>query len=181
MTSRARVAYLVAFGAPPVQQLDQCVELLRQENWDTHIVLSPTAAEWVEPGKLATLSNHPIWLRQRMPWQPDPLPPADLALAAPITFNSICKWALGINDNIALGILNEELASPTSSITAAPCVNNALRKHPAYKSSISTLEQSRVHFLDSTITRSSPGSLAQLDWDAVVTAAIAQHANRHDE
>jgi len=45
-------------------------------------------------------------------------PPADAVLAAPLTFNTIHKWACGINDTVALGLLHELLSSEPQS---SPC------------------------------------------------------------
>lgn len=39
------------------------------------------------------------------------LPHADVILVAPATYNTINKWALGVTDNYALGILAEALDS----------------------------------------------------------------------
>jgi hypothetical protein len=47
-------------------------------------------------------------------------------LAAPLTFNTINKWASGINDTVGLGPLNEVLSSETT-IVAVPCVKPAFK------------------------------------------------------
>ena len=83
----------------------------------------------------------------RTPSEPDPLPDADALLAAPLTFNSLCKWAAGISDTLALGILNESLGLPAP-VTAAPCIKKALRAHPAYQPSATRLEEAGVSILD---------------------------------
>jgi Flavoprotein len=108
MTERRRVAY-VGFSAPPVLQLAKCLELLRERGWDSYVTLSPTAATWVDVDHLAKVSGHRVRVAPRTPSEPDPLPDADAVLASPLTFNSLCKWAAGISDTLALGILNESL------------------------------------------------------------------------
>jgi len=72
------------------------------------------------------------------PDEPDVLPPADAFVVAPATFNTINKWAQGISDTLALGLLNEAtgLGLPTA---AAPWPNAALARHPVFRRSIATL------------------------------------------
>jgi hypothetical protein len=44
-----------------------------------------------------------------------PLPPADAIAVAPATYNTINKWAAGISDTLALGILCEYEPHPPKS------------------------------------------------------------------
>ncbi|MQA08420.1 MAG: hypothetical protein GEU98_07665 [Pseudonocardiaceae bacterium] len=60
------------------------------------------------------------------------LPNADAVLAAPLTFNTLNKWAGGHNDTLALGLLNELMGEGVP-IVAAPCAKMVLRGHPAYR------------------------------------------------
>lgn len=141
------VVYIVGFSAPPVRDLDQLLVLLAERGWDIRVILSPTAATWADTDRLATASGHPVRVEPRAPGDPDPLPPADLVLAAPITFNSLNKWAAGISDTLALGLLNEALGHGLP-IVAAPCVKEALRRHPAYPRSVDVLRTAGVTVLD---------------------------------
>jgi hypothetical protein len=173
VTERRRVAYVIGFSAPPVLQLDECLTLLRERNWDSYVILSPVAATWVDVDHLAKVSKHPVRVVPRTPSEPDPLPDADALLAAPLTFNSLCKWAAGISDTLALGILNESLGLPAP-VTAAPCIKKALRAHPAYLPSKDRLAGSGVRVLDPDrlVSRRSNGS-AVLDWTSVVSAMVS--------
>lgn len=107
-------------------------------------------------------------MQPRLPHEPDPLPRADAVVAAPLTFNSLNKWAAGISDTLALGLLNEALGLGLP-IIAAPVVKEALRRHPAYGAATATLRSCGVHLLDpdATIVRLSDGTV-DLDWKAVV-------------
>src|SRR5215510_10655650 len=60
----------------------------------------------------------------------DVLPPATAFAAAPATFNTINKWAAGISDTLALGLLNEAIGLGLP-IVAVPWPNAALARHPA--------------------------------------------------
>lgn len=168
MTDGRRVAYVVAFSAPPVLQLDDFLRRLRERGWDAYVILSPTAATWADVNHLAQVSGHPVRVEPRRPQDPDPLPPADAMIAAPVTFNSLNKWALGISDTLALGLLNEGLGLDIP-ITAAPSVNGKLRRHPAYRTSIDRLTSAGVEVLDPEIilSRSGDGTIA-FDWCAAL-------------
>lgn len=124
--------------------------------------------DWVDIDYLAEVSPHPVRVEQRQPQDPDPLPPSDAILAAPLTSNSLNKWAAGINDTLALGLLNEAIGLSVP-VIAAPCVKAALRQHPAYETSVETLTTAGVTVLDpaATVTRSRSGAVA-LDWNALL-------------
>lgn len=147
MTTTRRVAYVIAFSAPPVLHLDEFLVLLAERGWDSHVILSPTAATWVDLQHLADVSGNPVRVEPRTPQDQDPLPPADAIIAAPLTFNSLNKWASGISDTLALGLLNEALGLGLP-ITTAPCIKEALRRHPAYPRSVDVLTSAGVPVLD---------------------------------
>jgi hypothetical protein len=94
-------------------------------------------------------SNHlrgdrePIRSAWRSPGDPRPLPPADAIAVAPATFNTVNKWAAGISDTLALGILCEAygMGIPTAVL---PYVNAAQAAHPAYRQSLERLREMGV-------------------------------------
>lgn len=168
MSEGRRVAYVIAFSAPPVLQLDEFVELLQARDWDPYVILSPTAATWVNIGHLAEVSGHFVRVEPRRPSQSDPLPPADAMITAPLTFNSLNKWATGISDTLALGLLNEGLGLDLP-ITAAPCIKGALQRHPAYRANIDRLTVAGVHVLNpkEIVCRTESGAVI-FDWSAAL-------------
>src|SRR5581483_10240388 len=127
------------FSAPPVLHLADFLGLLQDEGWDTYLILSPTAASWVDLDALAETSGHPVRVEPRRPPEPDPLPLADAVIAAPMTFNSLNKWAAGISDTLASGLLNEALGLELP-VVAALCVKDPLRRHPAYSANVERLK-----------------------------------------
>ena len=89
---------------------------------------------------------------------------------APITFNSINKWAAGTSDTVALGVLNEMLGTGVP-IVAAPCVKAVLRTHPAYEESVARLTSSGVSMLDpDVVTVRAEDGLATFDWPQILSA-----------
>lgn len=166
--STRRVAYLIGFSAPPVLRLDEFIRLLASEDWDTYVILSPNAATWVDEKLLAQISGHPVRVEPRMPHEQDSLPPARAVIAAPITFNSLNKFAMGISDTLALGLLNESLGLDAS-VTLAPCVKAALRRHPIYQQNIRRLSSAGVTILDSFDTvKQAESRSVQTDWIRVL-------------
>jgi flavoprotein len=58
-------------------------------------------------------------------------PPPDAMVVAPATFNTICKWAHGSSDTLALGLLNESIGLGLP-VVAVPNPSTALARRPAF-------------------------------------------------
>ena len=71
------------------------------------VIAAPDGMKFLDALRLAELTGHPVRSQYKQPDEPDVLPPADAFVVAPATFNTINKWALGISDTLALGLLNE--------------------------------------------------------------------------
>lgn len=82
-----------------------------------------------------------------MPDEPDELPPAEAVLVAPATFNTLNQWAAGINDSLALGLLNELLGLQVPIVVAMYC-KSALAAHPAYRPNVTSLRQAGATVLE---------------------------------
>jgi len=87
----------------------------------------------------------PVRSDYKRPEDPDALPLPDAFLVSPLTFNSLNKWAAGISDTLAMGLLNEALGLGAP-IVAVPWVNAQLAKHPAAKPSLNRLRGAEVEF-----------------------------------
>ncbi len=168
VTDARPVVYVIGFSAPPVLHLQDFVTQLKTDGWDPYVVLSPTAASWVDVDLLRSASGHAVRVEPRTPAKQDPLPPAAAMIAAPLTFNSLNKWAAGISDTLALGLLNEALGLDLP-IIGAPCVKAALRRHPAYPRSIKILTAAGVDVRDpDAIVVKTPRGALTLDWQACI-------------
>jgi phosphopantothenoylcysteine synthetase/decarboxylase len=75
------------------------------------------------------------------------LPSADAMIVVPATFSTINKWAAGISDTLALGLINEAIGMSIP-IVAVPHVNAPLARHPALAASFATLRGAGVTVLD---------------------------------
>lgn len=169
MTPR-RVVYIVGTAAPPVCDFPRLFTLLHERGWVTCPILTPTAATWVDVSELAETAGFPVRVELRLPGEEEPLPQADAVLAAPLSFNTLNKWATGISDTLALGLLNELLGTEAR-IVAAPCVKSPLRTHPAYAASLKILSDADATFLDPdrTVVRPAEG-LVTFDWTMLADA-----------
>jgi phosphopantothenoylcysteine decarboxylase len=144
MTDRP-VLYLLVCAAPPALQIGELIELLMEDGWAVCVIATPTAATWINTGTLAEQTGYPVRSDWRRPGEPDVLPKADAVVVAPATFNTINKWALGISDNLALGILNEALGSRLP-ILVSPYAKQALTSHPAYNRHVQLLSDGGIAF-----------------------------------
>ncbi len=140
------VLYLIVCGAPPAADTPLLIKEKQDEGWDVVVIATPHGVQWFDTDEVERLTGHPVRTEFRKPTDPEFRPRGDAVLVAPATFNTINKWALGINDNLALGLLNEVLGLPTS-VVVEPSVNHALMAHPAYAVSVKRLVGKDVEIL----------------------------------
>jgi phosphopantothenoylcysteine synthetase/decarboxylase len=140
------VLYVVACGARPAADLSVFVTWTQGQGWDTCVVVTPFALRFADAAGLAELTGHPVRSDYKRPEDPDVLPPADAFVVAPCTFNTLNKWANGISDTLALGLLNEALCSGAP-VAAVPNPNAVLARHPAFARSVAFLRECGVQVL----------------------------------
>ena len=144
------VVYIISCGTPKAEQLYELIPLLQAANWDVCVILTPAATRFVDQKHLAHLTGHPVRSEYKRPEDPDVLPPADVLVVYPATFNTINKWALGISDTLALGLLCE-FTGMHLPILAVPVVREGkLAAHPAFPKSLRLLRRYGVHVLYDT-------------------------------
>jgi hypothetical protein len=143
-----RVLYLLGSAAPPVLDVGVVVDRARAAGWDVCLGLTPTAARWLEDQlpALERLTGHPVRSRYKLPAEPDVWPPADVALVAPATFNTLNQWALGITEKFVVGFVAEGVGRGIPTV-AMPCVNEAFVRHVQFGRSIEALRTMGVHVL----------------------------------
>lgn len=142
-----RVLYTVACGGRPAADLPAFVAWAQGQGWDTCVIATPAGMKFVDASRLAEMTGHPVRDDYKRPEEPDVLPfPPDAFVVAPATFNTINKWAAGISDTLALGLLNEALCAGQP-IIAVPNPNTTLARHPAFLRSIAFLRDCGVTVL----------------------------------
>ncbi len=140
------VLYVVACGGSPAPLLPDFVAHALGLGWDVCVVATPEAMKFLDAPVLAELTGHPVRSQYKQPDEPDVLPPADAFVVAPATFNTINKWARGISDTLALGLLNEATGQGLP-IVAAPWPNVRLARHPAFRRSVADLRDWGVRII----------------------------------
>ncbi|QKW12493.1 flavoprotein [Verrucosispora sp. NA02020] len=138
-----RVLALVVCAAPPALRIGELIELLLEDGWTVCVTATPTAATWIDREALAEQTGYPVRAEWRKPGEPEPHPPATAVAVVPATFNVINKWAQGINDTLALGILNEALGAGIP-VHAFPTVKPQLAAHPSYDRHLQLLRDAGV-------------------------------------
>lgn len=147
-----RTLYLIACAAPPARRLPVPIRAAQQAGWDVCVILTPAAYRWAvedsagEVEALEGLSGHPVRWQYKLPSQPDLLPPPDAILVAPLTSNTLNKWAAGVSDTLALGLITEGIGLRLP-IVALPHWNRAQGAHPACARSLETLRSAGVQVL----------------------------------
>ena len=144
--ARQRVLYVVACGGRPAGDLPPFVEQARGAGWEVCVIATPSALKFMDPPRLQALTGHVVRYDYKQPEEPDVLPPADAMVVAPATFNTVNKWASGISDTLALGLLNEAIGLGLP-VIAVPFPNIALAQHPAFRRSIAELRACGVRLL----------------------------------
>lgn len=100
-----------------------------------------------------------------MPGEGRELARADAVIAAPMTFNTINKWALGITHNFATGLLCE-LTGYGVPIVAVPMLKPALARHLTFQNSLHVLRQMGVTLM---FDPSAPYERRMPTWDDVLS------------
>ncbi len=100
-----------ATGPPDLHR----IRAAQAAGWDVCLILTPSAYRWSvkeAPGELdelRDLTGHPVRHQNKLPSEPDMLPQPDAILVAPLTATTVNKWAAGISDTLALGLLTEAI------------------------------------------------------------------------
>ncbi|WP_219507906.1 flavoprotein [Nonomuraea ceibae] len=135
---RKPVLYVIACGGRPAGELPDLVTALQAGGWTVCVVTTPSGQKFVDADRLAMLTGYPVRHDYKRPEDPDVLPPADAMAVVPATFNTINKWAGGISDTLALGLLNEAIGLDLP-LVAVPWPNVALARHPVFPVSVERL------------------------------------------
>jgi phosphopantothenoylcysteine synthetase/decarboxylase len=167
------ILYVIATGAHAAGNLPEIVPQLIERGWTCCVTLTPDALKFTAPSPLETLTGYPVRSTYKQPDEPDVHPLADAYLAAPLTFNSLNRWADGHSDTLALGILNEALGRGKP-IVAVPWINTALAAHPAVPGNLDRLANAGVTLiLDHGLLpepRAGAGASTAFPWPAALAA-----------
>jgi hypothetical protein len=156
------VVYLIVCGAGPAGDVPTFLNLANQARWTICVTATQQGAELLDVARVSDLVEYPLRLDYEKP--SPPWPTADLVLVAPATINSVNKFAAGIADSVALGLLTECFGVDVP-ILIAPNVNPALARHPRFGESIEELRHWGVHIL---FDPSAPPPTWMASWSTII-------------
>ena len=144
-TPPARVLSVIVCGAGPASEVRTLIKLAHERDWAVQVIATPAALDFIEVAAIEAQTGSPVRSQYRKPSELRSRP-ADAIIVAPATYNTINKWAQGISDTYALGILAEAtgLAVP---IVVLPFVNSALAARAPFRRGIKELRREGVRIL----------------------------------
>lgn len=144
--SSIKVLYLVVCAAPPAQHIDEFIPLLQAHGWDVCVIATPPATHFIDRPLLETMTTHPVRSAYKSPGTADVFPKMNAMVVAPLTLNTLTKWAQGNADTLALSQLCKGLGLGLP-IVAAPCITVAYSRHPAFPKSVKLLREYGIEIL----------------------------------
>lgn len=178
-----QVLYVIVCGSPPAGRVGQLVRLAQAQQWDVCVIATPDGRKFIDEPDLVRLTGHPVRSSYKQPGEPDVLPAPDAFVVAPATVNTINKWAVGITDTLALGLLVEGQTKGLP-IVAVPYTNAAMATHPAFRQSLERLRSWDVTVLfgDDVLPLHPPGTgerhVDDFPWELPLAALQARIAVR---
>ncbi|WP_067674782.1 flavoprotein [Nocardia miyunensis] len=134
------VLYALVTGTTVSRDVGALVDLAHADGWEVCVISSPAGRRFIDADALAAKTGHPVRSEYKDPDAPDALPRADGIIVAPITSNSLAKWAAGISDTLPLGLLVEGLGLGLP-VVAVPFANRALLSFPPIGEAVHKLSQ----------------------------------------
>ena len=132
------VLYVVTCGSPAAREVGQLVSGAQELGWTVCVVATPDGRKFIDVPALAEQTGYAVRTTFKNPGEPDLLPAADAMIVAPATANTIAKWAVGIADTLALGLLVEGLGRGLPIVTV-PFTNSGMAGHPAFGEALDRL------------------------------------------
>ncbi|GAA3795262.1 hypothetical protein GCM10022226_13280 [Sphaerisporangium flaviroseum] len=141
----SKVLYIIVCAAGPAGDVGKLVTLAQDDGWTVQIIATPPALDFIDVPALEKQTGRPVRSQYRKPGEPRS-PRADAIIVAPATYNTINKFAQGIADTYALGILSEApgLGIP---VVVLPFVNTALAGRAPFRCSVDQLRAEGVRVL----------------------------------
>jgi phosphopantothenoylcysteine decarboxylase/phosphopantothenate--cysteine ligase len=135
-------------GSIAAYKIPMLVRLLLKKGAEVKIVMTPSAATFVSPLVLSTLTKHPVLieLSSNETWANHVALGrwADLMLVAPASCNTIAKMANGICDNLLLAVY----LSATCPVMIAPAMDEDMWNHASLQKNIVQLKSYQNIVLD---------------------------------
>lgn len=143
--SPQRVLSVIVCGAGPATAVTTLIKLAHERGWAVQVIATPAALDFIYPAAVEAQTGNPIRSQYRSPSSPRSAI-SDAIIVAPATYNTINKWAQGISDTYALGVLAETTGLGVP-IVILPFVNAALASRQPFRRSVDALRSEGVRIL----------------------------------
>jgi hypothetical protein len=140
-----RVLSVIVCWAGPATAIGTFVKLALDRNWTVQVIATPAALDFFDQAAIEQQTGNPVRSQYSKPGSPRSQIP-DAIIVAPATYNTINKWALGISDTYALGVL-AEITGLEVPIVVLPFVNSALASRSPFRHSVESLRAEGVRIL----------------------------------
>lgn len=141
-------------GSIACYKICSLIRMLTKAGASVKTVVSPSVFEFIGLKTLETLSNNPVYSNQFAPkgstehisladW-------ADLFVIAPITANTVSKFASGIADNLITSIFNAYLGSKKP-VIIAPAMNTGMLNNPFVQKNIIALKNEGIKVVETEV------------------------------
>lgn len=138
-----RVLYIITCATPAARNVGTLVGLAQERGWRVCVIATPSALAFIDKAALEEQTGFVVRHQYKKPGTPDVLPPADAMIVGGASFNTLNKWALGLSDTLALGLITEGIGLGIP-IVALPFLNAAQTAHPAFDRNIEVLRSAGV-------------------------------------
>jgi phosphopantothenoylcysteine synthetase/decarboxylase len=142
---RDRVLSVIVTGAGPATDIGKLVTLAIERGWLVQVIATPAALEFFDAEAIEKQTGNPVKSQYSKPGSPRSRIP-DAIVVVPATYNTINKWANGISDTYALGVL-AEITGMDTPIVVLPFVNSALASRTPFRRSVESLRSEGVRIL----------------------------------
>ena len=142
---RGHVLSVVVCGAGPATAIGTLIAVAQERGWTVQVIATPAALGFFDQAAVEEQTGSPVKSQYSKPGAPRSQIP-DVIVVAPATYNTINKWAQGISDTYALGVL-AEITGLDIPIVVLPFVNSALASRAPFRRSVESLRGEGVRIL----------------------------------
>lgn len=142
VSNSREILYVIACAASSATLVPDLVVQAQAAAWKVCVITTPQGTKFLDIPLLEQFTGYPVRSEYKRPEEPDVLPRANAIVVFPATFNTMNKWALGISDTLAVGILCEYTGLKMPIVTV-PCfrTGGGLDGHPAFFRSLQMLRE----------------------------------------
>jgi phosphopantothenoylcysteine decarboxylase/phosphopantothenate--cysteine ligase len=149
MRLEGRVVLVGVAGGIAAYKVAALVSALRKEGAEVHVLMTPSAAQFVGPLTFRALSQQPVLTDLWDPANPWDEPHvalgarADLYVIAPATAHTLARLALGLADDL---VAATALAT-RAPLLIAPAMSDLMYAHPTVQEHLETLRRRGAHIV----------------------------------